>query len=144
MYKFIKECTAGYFIDETEIKEIEKCFHIEFPQILKKYYCNYNGAKINLCKFNVDGFEYEISELSPLKYGKCCLEEVIKNDRQDNIIPKNMIPVANNRGGDYYYWDMSSNNVFIYYCDDIENPVYICKNIEEMFAIMDKSCIKIP
>ncbi len=50
----------------------------------------------------------------PLKFGNSCFEEVIKNDRQDDIIPSNMIPIANNRGGDYYYWDMSNEkNIFI-------------------------------
>lgn len=141
MYKFIKERREGYSINEEDIKTVEKCWNIEIPTILKQFYINYNGAKINLCKFFVDDFKYEISEIIPLKYGKCCLEEVIRNDRQDDIIPSNMIPIANDRGGDYYYWDMSSGRVYLFYCDDIENPIYICKSIEEMFEIMNKSCI---
>lgn len=101
---------------------------------------NYNGAKIRLCKFYIDNFEHEISEILPLKYGKSCLEEVIKNDRNDDIIPRNMIPIANNRGGDYYYWDVLDESVYLFYCDDIENPVYICNDIEELFNLMSKYC----
>ncbi len=31
--------------------------------------------------------------------------------------------------------------IYLFYCDDIENPIYICESIEEMFDIMAKSCI---
>lgn len=140
MYKFIKECKEGYLISEEDIQKVEECLGIEIPLILKKFYCNYNGAKITLCKFYVDDYEYEISEIIPLKYGKSCFEEVIRNDRQDEIIPSNMLPIANNRGGDYYYWDMLSEKVYLFYCDDIENPIYICKSIEKLFEIMNENC----
>ena len=140
MYKFIREYGREYLVNEKEIRAIEEMLDISFPPILKKFYINYNGARIYLCQFWVDGYEYEISELVYLKYGKCSLENVIKNDREDNIIPYNMIPIANNRGGDYYYWDALSENVFLYYCDDIENPIFICDNINTLFKIMDNNC----
>lgn len=140
MYTFIKENRNGYLVNKEDIKEIEEFWNIKFPMILKDFYINYNGAKINLCKFSMDGFEYEISEMLPLKYGQCNFEDVIKNDREDGIIPNNMLPIANNRGGDYYYWDEVSKKIFLYCCDDIENPVYICDNIEELFKLMTNSC----
>lgn len=139
MYKFIKECKEGYSISEEDIERIEEEYGIEIPSVLRKFYYNYNCARIHLCKFYVEGCEYEISEILPLKYGEVCFEQVLENDRLDDIIPRNMLPLANNRGGDYYYWDTLSENVYIYFCDDIENPIYICKSIEEMFEIMNKS-----
>ncbi len=83
MYSFIKECREDYPINEEDIKEFEKCWNVEISEILKRFYIKYNGAKIKLCKFSVDECEYEISEMIPLKYGTCCLEEIIRNDRQD-------------------------------------------------------------
>ena len=143
MYKFIKECREGYLISEEDIKEFEKCWNVKIPEILRKFYINYNGGKINLCKFSVDDFVYEISEIIPLKYGECCLEEVIRNDRQDEIIPKDKVPIANDRGGNYYYWDSLTGEIFLYYCDDIENPIYICKSIEDLFEVMNQSCYRL-
>lgn len=139
MYKFIKNHKQEFLITEGDIKRIEKYWKIEFPEILKNFYLHYNGAKIKLCKFYVEDFTYEISELLPLKYGSSCFEEVIKSDRQDGIIPSNMIPIANDRGGDYYYWNLLNENIFLYYCDAIENPVYICESIEKLFEIMNES-----
>ena len=141
VYKFIKECRESYLVNEEHMKILEKCWNIEIPTILRQFYCNYNGAKIKLCKFFVDEFEYEISEILQLKYGECCFEEVIGNDRQNDIIPNNMIPIANDRGGNYYYWDMSSGRIYLFYCDDIDNPIYICSSIEELFEIMNLACL---
>lgn len=138
MYKFIKECRKEYLVNEEYIKKIEEFFNIKLPFILKEFYCKYNGAKINLCIFYIDDYKYEISEISPLKYGKCCVEKLI-NARKDHNIPFNMIPFGNTRGGDYYYWDILTKNVYLFYHEDIENPVYICENIEEMFNIMSKN-----
>ena len=138
MYKFIEECDNDYFVREDDIKRIEEAWEIKFPSILKQFYCNYNGAKIYLCSFYLNDFEYEIAKIIPLKYGYC-FEKIIANDRQDGIIPKDMIPIARNEGGDYYYWNLLNENIFLYYCDDIENPVYICENIEKLFEIMNES-----
>lgn len=51
-----------------------------------------------------------------------------------------MVPIAQNRGGDIYYWDISDENIFLYYCDDIENPIYICENVRALFEIMENNC----
>ena len=139
MYKFIKEIREGYSIGEDDIFLLEKKWDIKIPAILRQFYSAYNGAKIHLCKFNIDDFEYEISEILPMKYGDCCIEEVLRNDRQDEIISNNMVPIANNRGGDYYYSDLSKGKIYLVYCDDIENPVFICDSIEDMFEIMELS-----
>lgn len=90
-----------------------------------------------MCVFYIDGFEFEVSEILPLKYGAFTFEDVIANDRGDEIIPANMVPIAQNRGGDIYYWNTSNENIFLYYCDDIENPIYICENVRALFEIME-------
>lgn len=140
MYKFIKGCVKECLVNEEQIREIEEIWNISFPEILKDYYQNYNGCKINLCVFFMDGFEYEISEILPLKYGSFTFDDVIANDRGDGIIPSNMIPIAHNRGGDIYYWDTLNENIVLYYSDDIENPIYICDNVKTLFEIMESNC----
>lgn len=139
MYKFIKKIKSGYSVNERDIKNIEERWDISFPILLKEFYVNYNGAEINLCMFVLNGYEHEISEFLPLKYGECNFDDVIKNDREDGIISNNMIPLASNRGGDYYYWNSMNESIVLFYCDDIENPVYICKNIKELFNIMENN-----
>lgn len=137
MYNFIKKIRKEYGINNEDIKNIETHFNICFPEILKKYYLEHNGDLIELCKFVIDGYEYEIFEMVQLKYGDCTFEYIVNQDREDKIIPLNMLPIAYNRGGDYYYWDILNENVFLYYCDDIENPIFICDNLLKFFEILE-------
>lgn len=105
MYKFIEKIKTEYSINEKDIKNIEERWGISFPPLLKEFYLNCNGADINLCIFVLDGYEHEISEFIPLKYGEYNFDDIIKNDREGGIISNNMIPLDSNRGGDYYYWN---------------------------------------
>ncbi len=105
-------------------------------KFIKEYYLKHNGAKINLCCFEIDEYEYEISEIIPLKYGSCSLEKVKENDIEDGFIKESLVPIANNRGGDYYYWDKETEEVYLIYGDDIENPIFICDSISELLKIM--------
>ncbi len=140
MYRFIQEHYSDRLIKDDEIIRIEKEFNVKFPTILREYYQYFNGAKIKLCQFEIDGYEYEISELVPLKYGYCCLERVKENDLQDGIIEENLFPIANNRGGDYYYWDKNTERIYLIYCDNIEEPIQICGSIQGLFELMSNSC----
>ena len=138
MYQFISVHKNNFVVREEDINQVEKHFNIVFPKILRQFYLEHNGDSVELCKFRTDDFEHEIFEILPLKYGDCTVEDVMENDREDEIIPCTMIPIANDRGGDYYYWDLETENVYLYYCDDIENPIYICDSIKSLFDIMNR------
>ena len=64
---------------------------------------------------------------------------MVSNDRQDGFVDINMLPLAMNGGGDTYYWDRNNENVYLYYDDDIENPIFICENIESFFELLSQS-----
>lgn len=139
MYNFIREKRDGYKINENDIRIIEDTYNIKFPSILKKYYIEHNGDLINLCEFNIDNYVYEVFEIVQLKIGECCFEYIVEEDKKEQIISEDMFPIANNQGGDYYYWDKNSENVYLYYGDDIENPIFICNDINEFFNILNNS-----
>ncbi len=48
-------------------------------------------------------------------------------------------PLARNEGGDYFYWDVRDENVYMIYCDDIENPVWVCESIKAFFELMENN-----
>lgn len=138
--KFIEEKKEKFKVTQQDINTIEEQYDIIFPEYLKEFYLEYNGATIKLCKIFVDGYMYGISEMIQLKYGECNFEYILEGDREDKIIPFSMIPIANNEGGDYYYLDMEDGKIYLFFCDDIENPIYICENIESLFKLMNESC----
>ena len=63
----------------------------------------------------------------------------IKNDREDGIIDEHLYPLARNEGGDYFYWDVRDENVYMIYCDDVENPVWVCDSIKAFFDLMENN-----
>ena len=139
MYSFIKKMKDDEKITIEDIAEIEKTFSFQMPEILKEYYLANNGASIHRCIFSVDGYEVEVAKLVELKYGYLPLEKIIEMDRKDGFISPNMIPIARNSGGDYYYWDSKSGKVYLFLCDSIENPIWICQNVDEFFSLLQKN-----
>ena len=62
---------------------------------------------------------------------------MVENDREAGFIYEHLYPLACNEGGDYFYWDIRDENVYMLYCDDIENPVWICASVKEFFDLLE-------
>ena len=140
MYNFIKKIKDDEKVSIDDILEIENRFGFKMPDILKNYYLTYNGATIYRCVFLVDGYEVEVAKMVELKHSFLPFEKIIEMDRQDGFISSNMIPIARNSGGDYYYWDKQSGKVYLFLSDSIDNPIIICETVEELFALLQKHC----
>lgn len=136
MFNFVMELNNTHISNE-EILKIERLYNIQFPDILREYYLKHNADKIKLCLFEVDEEEFGVAKIVPLKYGNCDFENIVKNDRDDEIIDPHLYPLARNEGGDYYYWDDRNENVYMIYCDDIENPILICNTVKKFFELME-------
>ena len=118
MYGFVKEKSENTHISSCEVLEIENKYNINFPTMLKEYYLQHNGDKIRLCIFTVDEEEFGVAKIVELKYGNCSFEKIVKNDREDGIIDE---------------------NVYMIYCDDVENPVWVCDSIKAFFDLMENN-----
>lgn len=140
MYRFLKE-EPPLPVTLEEIELIEKIFQIQFPQILKDFYLQYNAVKMHLCVFSVNGNEYEAAKIIPLKADHA-FECIRTNELKDDFIPESFMPLARNRGGDYYYWDSKSEAVYLLYSDCIENPILICDSIEAFFDLLENGSIE--
>lgn len=132
MYNFIKKIIDNYNISIDEIRMVEKEFDIIFPNNLVDFLLKYNGAEIWLCEVNKDNNKYEVAELIPVRYGRLPVEKILKWDIDDGIIEKGMIPIARDRGGNVYYLSVKTSNIVLYYVDDIENPICISSNFDEL------------
>jgi hypothetical protein len=140
MYSFIKKTKDDEKVTIDDVLDIESRFGFKMPEILKDFYLMYNGSSIYPCIFSIDGYEVEVAKLVELKYGFLPLEKNIETDRTDGFIPFDMIPVARNSGGDYYYWNNQSGQVYLYLSDSIEDPIWICENAVEFFSLLERNC----
>ena len=71
------------------------------------------------------------------RVGFCMRDWLVENDREAGFIDEHLYPLACNEGGDYFYWDIRDENVYMLYCDDIENPVWICASVKEFFDLLE-------
>lgn len=143
MYGFLQEelpaSSAQADQNARWIQAMEAKYQISIPQSLKAYYLQHNGQKIHVCVFHAGTSEYEVSKIIPIGGDGLTFEKIIDNDREDGFIDQNFYPLASNRGGDIYYWDINSEKIYLIYADDIEHPVYICQSISGFFELLSKS-----
>ena len=137
--EFIEKINNDMIINESDVLKFEKLIGRDVPDVLRDFYRSYNGASIKLCIFDIDGYDFEVFEILPLVHGKCCVEKIYEDDREDGYIRESLIPLANNSGGDYYYWDKNDEKIYLIYCDDIENEILIADSKEDFFDIMNKN-----
>lgn len=134
MYDFVKGKEGRHFESLKKIGELEKKYSVVFPEILNEYYFKYDGEKIDLAAITVNGYKCEVAKIVPIISEKMDFEVIADNDRADGFIPEEYYPIARDRGGDYYYWDAKTGEVYLVLVDDFENPFKVADTVEEFFV----------
>ena len=80
-----------------------------------------------------------MARLLAIGHGALSLEKALSFDRADGILPETLVPLAQNRGGDCYYWDTATNRIVLYVADDIEHPTEICTDPEAFFRLLNQA-----
>ena len=50
-----------------------------------------------------------------------------------------MVPLAYDHGGERYYWNTEDESVYFINGIDIENPIFVCKTIDEFFKLIEEA-----
>ena len=129
MYDFVNGKEGQHLESLKEIEKLEKKYGIEFPQVLKEYYSKYDGEKIHLRTLMVDGYEWEVAKFVPIVSEKMNFESIADGDREDGFISADYYPIARDRGGNYYYWDAKTGNVYLVLVDDYEEPIKVADSV---------------
>ena len=139
MYLFIDREIEKTKITPDHIHSLEKSWELEFPDILKEYYIQYNGAVIQECSFQKHGMDFCVVHIFTVNYGTNPLEKHYANARRNRAIPKTFIPFALDEDEDSYYWDSKNGKIYYLSLENVENPIEICGNMCEFFEIMNAS-----
>ena len=142
MFEFVKDKAEKQDSILAEIKRLEKKYSIHFPQALKDFYHQYDNKGIKLCSLDIDGYQCEVAKIVPILAPASNFESIKDEELADGFIPKEYYPIARDRGGDYYYWDSKSGNVFLVLVDDFENPFKVASSVEEFFEMLSSSPMK--
>lgn len=145
MFKFIESLESEKNVSNNYIDEIGKKYNINFPNILREYYLNYNCSKLKECTFKIEdidgeGSEFILDTIIPLKYGTICLEKEYEWVLKDEYIPNDFIPLAYDMNSDRYYWNSKTGKVYYISDENVENPILLCNSVDEFFDILNRSC----
>lgn len=95
-----------------EIEELEQKYNFLFPNEIKCFLLEHNGA-IPLKRFvKVKNQEYVIDRFLAIKYGSYDTYEETFNDLFD-ILPNGMIPFASDTFGNYFVFDKEGKIYFL-------------------------------
>lgn len=80
-----------------------------------------------------------VDKMFYIKHSNVALELIMQWDRQDGFIPVTMVPLAYAHGGERYYWNTEDESVYFIDGQDIENPVFVCKTIDEFLKLIEEA-----
>lgn len=125
--------------DISLITAIEKKFDINIPIALRNYYLAYGNSIIKTCQFDVGGLLCDVAAIVSIDINDTLsFYKVMEYGRSDEWIPDGFFPFAHDSGGNYYFWNVTNQHVYLIFNDDIENPFEICKSMEMFFCLLNK------
>lgn len=141
MYKFIKEQHKECKLYPNDICSLEKKFDIRLPIEMAEFYIQYNGLEIYLSKIEINTTIFQIDSFYSIKYSFSnklpTIDTLIEWERMDGFVNPKMIPFAKDQGGDSYYCDSVSGEIYIIQSDDIDTPIKICDTFTEFLSAID-------
>lgn len=97
-----------------DIRHVELNLGITLPAEVTQHYLDHNGGIPDPNCWMMDNGEWHcVQQFLPVKYGRRTLETVYLQGIEKGYLAKNLIPFANDHGGNYF-------------CVDQEGRVYFC------------------
>lgn len=120
------------------INEFQNKYNVILPEILKDYYLKYNKNDIKKCNFYLYGEKYNfcLDFIIPLRDANVNVEKILEMNKNDKYL-QTIVPLAEDIGGDNYYWDKKTGKVFYLSMGNVENPIPICDSVEEFFKLLN-------
>lgn len=120
-----------------EIELLQNKYSITFPEQFVKYHVNEKFSDLTNKPFYIEDVSFDVDYFYPiLSDESLTLEKILEYDREDGFISENMIAIARDEGGDRYYWDSISQNIYYVRCEDVDHPRVIAENINAFFNLI--------
>lgn len=148
--KIIYEKNSGYDVSDEDLNRIEQKYSFKLPQVLRHYYLSYNGAALK--DLYADGFANErfgLHDIYPVKYkwdysqGNKVMPVLADVGQMERfyewskdfpvVVDNDLVPFANDAGGDEYYWQKNTGAVFLICHEDIDNLIPAFDSVDAFF-----------
>lgn len=147
MELIFKDCEKS--ISRSQILEICKQLNISLPNDFIEHYLKWNGGYPNKSLFfneAIDFDEIEIKDFIPFLYAKdfqddpdFTLEGRVKEEWENNEVPKYFLPFALDWGGNYFCLHLEDHCIYYYVRDEWSDNLSIEKNFINNSTIISNS-----
>ena len=136
MYRFISRDNLSAAVDEAYLEELERRFDFRFPQRLRDYYLQHNGADIHASEFVAGGYRFCVAEMLAVKVGTLPVEKITANlDGEEGF--EGYIPFAMDADYEYFYWHRETGQIVYIDREDAENLLPVCSSMDDFFEILN-------
>lgn len=139
MYLFIDRENEKAKVPLDQINQLENHWGLVFPDALKEYYIQHNGAVIHECSFQRYGMDFCLVRFFTINYGTNPLEKHYFNARRNSAVPKSFVPFALDEDEDFYYWDSENGKIYYLSLENVENPIELCDSMSAFIKILNAS-----
>ncbi|MGH9760486.1 MAG: SMI1/KNR4 family protein [Blastocatellia bacterium] len=104
-----------------DLDEVELNRGVKLPDEVRRHYLEYNGGIPDPnCWVMENGEWHCVQQFLPIKYGKRTLESVYLKGVEKGYLGPEMVPFANDQGGNYFCFDQAGRVFF--YAMDVWSP----------------------
>ncbi|SEV82126.1 SMI1 / KNR4 family (SUKH-1) [Ruminococcaceae bacterium KH2T8] len=154
--KIINKKDSGYDISDEDLDFIEQKYSFNFPHILRQYYLSYNGAALKgLYANGIANERFGLHDIYPVKYrwdyslrnkvipvlaevGQMEWSYEMSQDLPE-VIENDLVPFANDAGGNQYFWQKKTEAVYYICYDDLDPLILAFNSVEAFFESFIKS-----
>jgi len=147
-YKFLEKEIDNREKSEVRIAYLEQKYGIVFPDILKDLYSRTDGSGMRTCYLEIDDYGYEVYDLVTLEDEdggfEWLVDGIYRAEPMNRYIPADWYPIAEDEGGDHYFWSSKTQQVYYVFHEDVDDKILIADSIEEFIEMLNDSVDMLP
>lgn len=147
-YRFLEREIDNREKSEVRIAYLEQKYGIVFPDILKDLYSRTDCLGMRTCYVEIDDHGYEVCELVTLEDEdggfEWLVDGIYRVEPMNRFIPADWYPIAEDEGGDHYFWSSRTQQVYYVFQEELDEKVLIADSVEEFLEMMNDSVDMLP
>lgn len=123
-------------LTDQQITDFENEYGLQLPALLKEFYREYNGQRIQPISYQFNGKSFQVYGFIPLLVGSVSVDHILDLYRNANRIPHGWIPLAVSDNGDDYFLDSEHGPVYLVEIDRPGHRIEAAPSLEDFFRFL--------
>lgn len=141
MYHFLYEESDADLLDDVDLEQFEKDYHLQLPSLLKDYLKKYNGMPIRPCSLRAGSKLMPVEWIFPLYTGSMPADRILDLFRPGCRIPPSYYPLASSSDDYHFFLDTETGHVMLMPLENPNEKILAAVDLEAFFARLDYHCL---